>query len=1420
LSRWKRGLVIAGASLVGLAVLVALLAPTVVAAVAKSKIQSVLAEKLQAEVTVGGVSFRWSGRVSVEAVRIVPRGFSEPLLDVERADADVDLLAAAGGKILARVVVAAPKLLIEKNAAGTFNYEFPPGPTRPPRPPDGEPSEPPEVRVTLAVRGGRVVLRSGGRETEYVNLSADATLDTLRKPLEYSLSLEGRAGDRLQARGSFDLERMSGPATLVLHDVSLKNLAGAARAYSPILELDGRANGVLEYRMDGKLRFGGKAQLDVAGLEAAILGGRALRLDRLTFTHEGGLDEKGDGRHTFVLASGPAFGGTLTADLKDAFGARAVRAELKFDSDLAALGKILRPLGCLPAGSDLAGAASLRGTVESRGPTDADLRAGNLLPETSSWAVTLTAVQPGLSLDGKPMKLDRVDVVDRGTLDARGNAKSTITLTSGKAIAATAEVEAANVLSPARSLRARLKADSDLGELGKALEKLVGIKPGMTLEGKAAVSGTVETHGADVVKADLDLKASDVVAVETAPKKRHELDRAISAKLVGGWNGATKRASADVAKLESSFATLDARGGVALGGKAPEIQPSKLTLEADLEKLAEKLKSFMEAPPALGGKASLSASAEGERLSARGTFRGARFGAYGPLDATLTHEGTLDASGSGRHTVKLEAGKALDLRLGVGLKDAFGDRRSVEATVEARSDVGALAALAPGLISVKAGTEPAGSAVLTGEVKTKGADAVAFKATLAASDLASVEKASRRRREVEKSLAASLAGEWDGKKKALDLQAASVEASFGKADARGAFALGGRPEVKGLALQVARLDLEKLGAVLALVRENSPALAGTVKANATFSGDRFTSTAEAQGVKVVTPGRTIGPLDARLEQRGTFSKGDLKIELCELVSKAATAKLSGGVARVTEESRAGGLKLEAALKPEELSKWLPGLGLGGPEIRVEAALEAKDGRTTVSGKTKLDGLTWTVKDEKGQAVTKTAKSGPLEFAVAVRGKDVEATARTPLFEWLEKAYAAKGGLDARVTYGEKGSTGTTKIANLEVVDEKKNTIREPEVTVVHDVAFGSVDIRKLEVTSGFLKGTVRGKILDRDGKKVFEGLEGRFTYLPDRLGAVLAPWLPGTLEGAEERSVSVTLNGEAKVDDVLSVLRGTRGQADLDLAKFTTEGVSVSGRTKLVLEGGRLSASTPLDVNRGKTELTGSIDFRDKREQPQSVLDFRAREVAANANMGPLLESINPIFHTYNGTVDGKITSDFRLVWRGPVDPASKDLKKDAAEYMTGSGVLAVKDLSITGSPAVREIMKALGEGNAIQGELVATDVRVGRGRCEYSNMTLRLKRYELRFSGWVDFYDETGKDKKYMHLMVEMPMTDGIVRRYPNLQKYLGKTFFVPLEGTVDSPRFDFDGAIAELAKRALEGVVQDKLEDALRRLLERRKK
>ena len=77
-------------------------------------------------------------------------------------------------------------------------------------------------------------------------------------------------------------------------------------------------------------------------------------------------------------------------------------------------------------------------------------------------------------------------------------------------------------------------------------------------------------------------------------------------------------------------------------------------------------------------------------------------------------------------------------------------------------------------------------------------------------------------------------------------------------------------------------------------------------------------------------------------------------------------------------------------------------------------------------------------------------------------------------------------------------------------------------------------------------------------------------------------------------------------------------------------------------------------------------------------------------------------------------------------------------------------------------------------------------------------------FSGWVGF-DRT------MNLKVEIPLSDSLVRRYPQLKKYVGTVMEVPLKGHVQSPRLDYQQVIVDLLKRAAAEAVRDKVGDTI---------
>jgi len=1334
MKRWKKVLFISGGVVLGLILIVLAVGPTLIGSIAKSQIESTLRDQLQAAVTVGNVSFSWSGHLQIDDFRLVPKNFTEPLVDVKKVDVHVSLGSAIGGSYIADVEVVAPKILVEKGADGKFNYEFPPGPSKEPKEkkkPGEKDGAKPFVQANLKVRDGEVKIRGRGRETVYPNVSVTAQVDTLDKPVSYDVALDSA----LKVKGAIDLNTISGPATLTFDRFSLKNTTGAARAYSDVAELDGTLSGSLDYLIQGAPRFVGRGTLEIRDF-ALAMPGQTVKHDRIVFTHDGGIDEKGSGRHLIGLVVDKALNAKIAVDVVDAFNTRVAKTDLEIDADLAGLQK------------DMAGTIQVRGSCESKGPTQADLDAKKL-----RVAAKADLILRGKNLDIRSMKLDSVSVHHVGTLDENGTGKNTVVVESGKALQAKLQVDVTDALGPAPAVSADVRATSDLGDLGKLLEKMLGLKPDLTFEGAATLEGKVEAKGAESARANLTLRTTNLEAIDSA-KKRIEIERALQLELVGGWDQKTRTATADTLKLTSSFATMDGRGGATLSGASPNLKETRITVEADLEKVAGKLRSFLEKPPVLGGKLKLEAVGSGEKMAVKGGLTGIRYEKYGPVDADLRHHGTLDANGNGEHTLVLLSGTAIELTVNAALRKIYEESRSTELTLVLQSDLGALSAMLPGLIELKPGTTLAGKASATVNAETKGSTWAKFDVALNVDNLEAVEKG--KRQEVDKAIRLKSAGLWDGTKKSVAIDTLTLTSAFATAEGKGGVSLATPMAVEKTSALKLQADLEKLGGKLGLFLAEPPILAGAVSANVTPAGEKINFDALAKGIKVVMKEKKLALPDA-----------------------------------------------------------------------------------TVAG-----------------------------VAIVQPKLEVTASAKAPAFEWVDQGYAAKGSLDSQVSVTEKGITGTTKVGNIEVVDEKKNVIKDPGLTLVHDIGLAdenrTIDLRKVEVASAFLKGTITGKVLRRDPGMEFQKVRCAFKYIPEKLGAIAKPWLPGKLEGTEEKVLDVTLDGKAASTQPLAVLRGTTGAIDLDLARFTRDGLSVSGKTEFRLQDGKLTSGTPLSVNKGRSDLQMSLDFSPKEKNPRSTLNFNAKDIDANGEMGPILEQINPIFRTQgiDAKVDGRIQSDFKLEWSGPIDPDEKDWVTAASKALRGGGTFGAQDLSILGSPAVGEIMKALGQGNSLQGELIATQVRIENGKCLYENMLLRgsrkdaaalqrdqaqleadrkdleedkpdlqpkeyakrleeLKqreidlpyRYTLKFSGWVGF------DKK-MQLRVLMPMTPHMINAHPNLQRYIGTSFWVDLTGTTSSPNLDLQKMLTEAAKRAAEGILAEKANDLLGRLLKDKKR
>ena len=528
------------------------------------------------------------------------------------------------------------------------------------------------------------------------------------------------------------------------------------------------------------------------------------------------------------------------------------------------------------------------------------------------------------------------------------------------------------------------------------------------------------------------------------------------------------------------------------------------------------------------------------------------------------------------------------------------------------------------------------------------------------------------------------------------------------------------------------------------------------------------------------------------------SSGRLRVPSLEVATEWSRLEASGEVLRA-DRPRLQRLFVKGTADLEKAGTILAFVAAEPPALggRAEATVRFEEGKVRAEGA--------------AQALVMGREGVPTDATLALEGRiefppeGLRAEIESGTFAGSRPGASVRGGMAGRISYSGGKATGTLGVRDLEIGDGRKVLAREPLVDLEHDVTFGAggMEIRKLGLVSRALRREAAG----RAGSGGWD-LRARGRYVPEALGAALRPWWAGRLEGAEEREFEASLQAPAGEGGLWAFLRRARGEARADLAPLTVTGMTVSGRAQAELRDGRLSVAAPLSVNGGTAQVTGTWDLRGQEAGPRSSVAVRAQGVRANAEMGPFLEKISPIFHTVNGTVEGALEGEAALEWAAPAErgvPA-------ALEALKGKAVFAARDLAVTGSPAVVELLGALGEEGTVRGELLATDVRVGTGRCAYDGMTLRLARYQLRFTGWVGF---DGK----MALLVEMPLTERFLRRYPRLEKLAGRTFFVALEGTVARPRLDLDRAIQELLRRALEGAAQEKLEDAIRRLLERRK-
>lgn len=819
-------------------------------------------------------------------------------------------------------------------------------------------------------------------------------------------------------------------------------------------------------------------------------------------------------------------------------------------------------------------------------------------------------------------------------------------------------------------------------------------------------------------------------------------------------------------QIEAQVSLLDEGQGLVLesrvGGRALELD------SASLDELQGELHARRSLDGTLAGSGRLRFGAMG--LAQEGT---APLALPGALLTLALHE---DPAGIGEHTLVLELpDDALKLELRVRSERRAEGELDLTGTLASEGEVARLSRLAAPFLPVQ--SELGGRLLAKGELR----GGVRLGALASAGGALEVELVGLSARDATgaalplEALAhtkLSLAGEYDPGQDRAELGSLVVEAGGLRLQGSGrATGLSNPvPELEGAHLEF-EADLQRLGPELARVLD----LAGwsvdgrplTMAADLSTQDQRI----EARGQLSCEALRIARPEGPPLEQRELglafdlgydAALGSLHLRRATARSQTATLKLEGTLNEVLDPTRTrGAMTLEFA---GELARILGDLGLE----------EANSGRQT---------------------------SGALRGRVALKGDSgaFEVTGRTTIEPFrLELAPAAEG--------------------------QKPFLLEEPSIVLEYQARVTlpalDADLGKLTLTSDLARGGAQGRIENLRGlgseEVRFAGLTGQFAYVPDRLGLVLAPLLPGKLSGSEEQLVTFTLDGRARDFGLAELLAGSQARVDLGIGRFERPEIQLGGALVLEAKDEKLLLRGDLSANGGTLQLDGTLDAGGhdsespasepgKGPPPRSRLKVTAKELRANSGLAPLLALVHPAFGTAQlaqGSLDGLIELDLDLTYDGPLtlDQLEAGWETLPKTPMNGSGRFVLREAGLKGSPLL---------GALAQFGLDATkslDVRpieftIQKGRVTYARpWTWTLAGTETTFTGSV------GLDQS-LDLAWNVPVSEALVERWSFLAALKGETLAVPLRGTTMKPRLEADDLLKDLAAKAAKKELEGRL-------------
>jgi hypothetical protein len=367
-----------------------------------------------------------------------------------------------------------------------------------------------------------------------------------------------------------------------------------------------------------------------------------------------------------------------------------------------------------------------------------------------------------------------------------------------------------------------------------------------------------------------------------------------------------------------------------------------------------------------------------------------------------------------------------------------------------------------------------------------------------------------------------------------------------------------------------------------------------------------------------------------------------------------------------------------------------------------------------------------------------------------------------------------------------------------------------------------IDFSNGRLQSSFIHGTMKGRVKNYDAKDGMEldGMEVDFSYIPDKLNTVLSPWLsPYKLVGDKERRITGKLQGKAKGEGMLALLRGSTGNFDMSVGQVVAEGFKMDAALKTEVKDGVMKIDGPADVNGGKMDVTGNLSLADPSSHPTSQFGFTANKVNLNAENGNILALISGTTEKA-GNIEGQLNTNLQGTYTGdladlslvakPTKELTPELQQRQAAARQGlkmNGSLNIDNFVAHGSSFVSGLTQFMDLGQAdVPGYLKIPDLKIENGASSFQQCEMRVQHTVIRMWGSITF------DRK-LHLTMRVPIDPKMLKLVgvsdKDAKEYIGKTVDVPVRGTTEKPEMDFSPALTKVAEKVLQKQVEKGIQD-----------